>query len=186
VTPALKPPRVLAQAGAALAWLAGAFVVSLLLAAVLPMAVGMHTYTVRSGSMEPAIETGDVIVTKSIAPADARVGDIVTFVDPDGSGSLITHRVRAISTQGDRTAVVTRGDANNAFERWSVPSDGSIGQVAYRLPMLGRALAPLSSTLGKAGLIVVPALLLCALGLRRIWRPERELPPPGTKEAGGR
>ena len=150
------------------------------------MAVGMHTYTVRSGSMDPAIATGDVIVTKSISPTEARVGDVVTFVDPEGSGSLITHRVRAIRQQGDRTAVVTRGDANNAFERWSVPSDGSIGQVAYRIPMLGRALAPLSSTLGKAGLIVIPALLLCALGLRRIWTPEREGPPSCAKEAEGR
>lgn len=168
------------QLGVGLAWIAGAFVVTLLLAAVLPMAAGMKTYTVRSGSMEPAIATGDVIVTKSISPADAQVGDVVTFVDPEGGGSLITHRVRAIRTEGGRTAVVTRGDANNAFERWSVPSDGSIGRVAYSLPMLGRALAPLSSMLGKIGLVVIPALLLCALGLRRIWAPA---PKPAGPEA---
>ena len=35
-----------------------------------------------SGSMQPAIHTGDVVVDESIAPAEARVGDVVTFKDP--------------------------------------------------------------------------------------------------------
>lgn len=174
MVPTLTTPRIVAQLGAGLTWMVGAFAACILVAAVAPMAIGMHTYTVRSGSMDPAIATGDVIVTRTISPQDAEVGDVVTFKDPEGSGSLITHRVRAIRRQGDDTAVVTRGDANNSFERWSVPSDGSIGSVSYRIPMLGRALAPLNSMPGKIGLIVIPALLLCAFGLIRIWAPERD------------
>ena len=163
-------PRSLA---AAATWLIGGFVITLLLAAAVPLALGMHSYTVRSGSMTPAIETGDIVVTREIAPAEASVGEIVTFKDPGGGGELITHRVRDTERRGDRVSFLTRGDANNTFERWNVAVDGTIGRVAYRLPMAGRALAPIASGPGRIGLVVVPALLLCALGLIRIWAPER-------------
>ena len=161
------------QLAAASGWFLAGFVFCVLIAAVGPMALGMSTYTVRSGSMSPAIETGDVVIARTISPERAVVGDVITFEDPEGSGALITHRVRAISERAGVINFTTRGDANNTFERWSTPSDGSLGQVSYRIPLLGYALGAIGSTAGKLGLIVVPALLLCALGLLRIWAPER-------------
>jgi signal peptidase len=145
----------------------------MLLAAVAPFAVGLKPYTVRSGSMEPTINTGDIVVTSTIQPAEARIGDIVTFKDPEGSDDLITHRVRAVRREGDRLDFITRGDANNNVERWSVPADGSIGTVIYRVPKLGYALASTGSGPGRIALIAIPALLLCGLGLIRIWSPDR-------------
>ena len=68
--------------------------------------------------MEPALRTGDVSVVRSIAPLDARPGDIVTFRDPDNADRLITHRVRAMHVQGDAVVFRTRGDANNVSEHW--------------------------------------------------------------------
>lgn len=177
-------PRPVRTLGTFTLWLAGGFVAAVLIAAVLPMAVGMHTYTVRSGSMDPAIATGDVVVVDSISPGDARVGDVITFNDPEGGDALITHRVRAMREHGETIGFITRGDANNSFERWSIPADGSIGQVSYRIPMLGRAINPLSAAPGRIGLIVVPALLLCAAGLFRIWAPGRA--SGGAKPEAGR
>lgn len=170
---------------AAAVWLVVGFVFTLLLAAVAPLALGMHTYTVRSGSMEPAIATGDLVITRTIPPTEVGRGDIVTFKDPQGSGALITHRVRAVRAKAGKHSFVTRGDANNAFERWSVPSDGSIGEVAYRVPLLGYALAPVASKHGQIGLIVAPAVLLCALGLVRIWAPGRLGARPGATSPEG-
>src|SRR5437899_2420221 len=48
-----------------------------------PYVFGGRSFTVMSGSMQPAIDTGDVVIDETIAPRDARVGDIVTFPDPD-------------------------------------------------------------------------------------------------------
>ncbi|MDP9227747.1 MAG: signal peptidase I [Actinomycetota bacterium] len=158
---------------AALAWCLGAFCFALLLAAVAPMALGARTYSVQSGSMTPAIRTGDVIVSERIPPVEAEVGDIVTFKDPAGGDDLITHRARVIERQGERIDFITRGDANNSFEHWSVPVSGEIGRTAYRIPALGYPLSAIGSVLGQVGLIAVPALLLCCLGLLRIWSPER-------------
>ena len=155
-------------------WAGLGLVFALLVAASAPLALGEHSYTVRSGSMAPAIDTGDIVVTQSISPLQARIGDIVTFKDPDGSGRLISHRLRRIRVAAGETRFVTKGDANNTSEHWAVPADGRIGRVAYRLPRLGYALFWVDTPPGRIGLISLPALLLCAFGLMRIWRPQPE------------
>jgi signal peptidase len=152
-------------------WAVLGLVFGLLLAAAAPLALGDHSYTVRSGSMSPAIDTGDIVLTEGISPLDARVGDIVTFKDPDGTGRLISHRVRQVHAAGGELRFVTKGDANNTTEHWAVASDGRIGRVVYRLPRLGYALFWADTPAGRIGLISMPALLLCVFGLLRIWRP---------------
>jgi signal peptidase len=154
-------------------WAFSAFVLAVLLAAALPLAFGARSMVVRSGSMTPAIRTGDVVVVEPIAPTEAKVGDIVTFQDPDGSGRLLVHRVRAISQQGAQVSVTTQGDANTAREHWKVAAGGTIGTVAYRLPMLGFAVGWIGSPAGRIGLLIVPALLLATSMLLGIWRPRR-------------
>ena len=150
-------------------WAVGAFVLALLLAAALPLIVGDHSYVVRSGSMTPTIDTGDVVVVQSISPLQAHVGDIVTFRDPEFDNNLVNHRARAIERVGGRINFVTQGDANTGQERWSVPVNGTIGRVAYRVPKIGFAIVWITTPWGRAGFIVLPALLLMASALRRIW-----------------
>jgi signal peptidase len=145
-----------------------------LLAAAAPLAIGMRSFTVMSGSMEPAVHTGDIVVDTQIGPLAARPGDIVTFRDPNGQSRLITHRVRRIQVEGRFANIVTKGDANDTTEHWSVPVNGKIGRVAYRLPALGYALAFTRDPRAKLLLIVVPALIVGLLELARIWRPRRE------------
>ena len=174
--------RFWARAVGAVTWLVMGFVFTLLLAAVLPMLVGMQPNTVRSGSMSPTIDTGDLVVSQEISPSEAEVGDIVMFQDPQGGGHMITHRVRAITPGAERIEFITRGDANNNSEQWSVERAGTIGRVSYRVPMIGFALVPIAGSIGRILLVVIPALLLLALGLIRIWRPDelgvaKPLPP---------
>jgi signal peptidase len=153
-------------------WIGLGLLAGTVLAAVAPQLAGYRSFTVRSGSMTPAIETGDVIVTEPISPLSARVGDIVTFVDPEGTGKLFSHRVQSVRAAGEDVAFVTRGDANTSTEHWRVPADGSIGKVVYRIPKVGYALAWIDSPPARLALIAIPALLLLWAALVRIWRPE--------------
>lgn len=123
-----------------------------------------------SGSMAPTLEPGDVVVGRQISPLDARVGDVITFRDPEGSGRLLTHRVRHIRIDGANVRFVTRGDANTATERWTVAASGRIGRASYHLPLLGFALTWTTGTVGKLLFSVLPILLFAFLVLRRIWR----------------
>ena len=155
-------------------WIGLGLLFGTLLAAVAPQLGGFRSFTVRSGSMTPAIETGDVVVTKSISPLAARAGDVVTFVDPEGTGKLFSHRVQSVRAAGGEVAFVTRGDANTSTERWRVPADGSIGRVAYRIPKIGYALSWIDSGPARLALIAIPALLLLWAAMVRIWRPAPE------------
>jgi signal peptidase len=144
-----------------------------LLAVTAPYAIGGRSYTVMSGSMEPRIHTGDVVGEERITPAQLRSGDIVTFQDPEKAGRMITHRVRSVRAQAGIYSVVTKGDANNTVERWTIRENGQLGRVRYRVAHVGRLLVFTRGPFGILLLVVVPALLLGALELRRIWsRPE--------------
>ena len=154
-----------------LLWAGGAAGLAIALAIVLPFAFGGRPYTVLSGSMEPAISPGDVVISMRIDPSEARPGDVVTFRDPKDPDRLVTHRVRSTRPDGRRVRFVTKGDANNNTEEWRVAAGGHVSRVAYRVPAVGRLALTAQSRGGLIALIVVPLLLLGAHEITRIWRP---------------
>jgi signal peptidase len=142
---------------------------------VAPALFGGRSLTVLSGSMDPALKVGDIVIDSQVSPAEVRVGDIITFSDPEGTDKLITHRVRRLRITDGTAHVVTKGDNTNAVERWEMPAAGSLGRVEYRVPLLGFLVFWLHGPFARIGLIVLPALLLAGFELWRIWRPQ----PPG-------
>jgi signal peptidase I len=162
--------RVLRAAGTLSFSAALTFVVVLFAAGALPMALGYHSYVMLTGSMRGTINPGDVEVVQTISPRTAKVGEIVAFRDPVRQDALVSHRVRAIKRVGNRIDVITQGDANTGSEHWSVPVDGTVGRVVYRVPKLGYAVEWLGTPVGKAATLVAPALLLMLSLLRRLWR----------------
>lgn len=145
---------------------------ALALTLLLPLAFHGRPLTVMSGSMEPAVRTGDVVISMPIAPIDARPGDIVSFNDPDRGRKLVTHRVRSMRQSPGRVEFVTKGDANNSVEKWRVPADGDIGRTVLRLPKLGHALVFARSRTGLLALVLFPLLVLGVLEMASIWRPD--------------
>jgi signal peptidase len=172
IEPALPALRVVRTLLRFLGMTVAGFAIGIALALALPLAFNARPLVVLSGSMTPALRTGDVSVVRSIAPLDARPGDIVTFRDPDNAERLITHRVRAMHVQGDAVVFRTRGDANNVSEHWRVSASGEVGRVIYSIPKLGWVLA-YARTKGLFVLMLGGALaLLVVLELASIWRPE--------------
>jgi signal peptidase len=158
-------------------WSVLGFAFVLVLSVMLPNLFGMRDLTVLSGSMEPTIHTGDVVVEHEIHPLDAQIGDVVSFKDPEDPSILITHRVQDIQVHKGVVAFVTKGDANTGVEHWNVSADGMIGRVDYHVWRLGYLLFWIRGRMGRILLMVLPALLLGAYELLRIWRPEkREVP----------
>jgi signal peptidase len=171
------------QAANGLGW--AVVVTGVLLALVLagPLALGDHPHTDLSGSMEPVISPGDVVMDEQIAPTEAKVGDIVTFRDPEDQAKLLTHRVVSVHRSGSRLAFVTQGDANNTQEHWRVPADGQIARVIYTVPWVGHLAVLAKTKLGWVILIGVPLLLIAVEEMRKIWRPRRR-PDEGGAPGG--
>ena len=164
-------------------WVVGGFALGVLLALVVPTALGFRSLTVMSGSMEPTMSTGDLVLVRRISPLDARVDDVISFMDPDDPSRLITDRVREIHVQDRQVVIVTKGDANTSVERWGIDADGTLGRVEVDLPLLGYAFTWLRSPLARLLLIIVPAVALGAVELARIWRrPTDAVDGEGTVE----
>src|SRR3989344_1401902 len=71
------------------------FLAVLVLASALPIPGGVKTFVVRSGSMEPAIHTGSVVVV--FPSSDYNVGHIITFGPNTRTETPTTHRIVAES-----------------------------------------------------------------------------------------
>lgn len=157
----------------------GVVVVVVLLVSVGPKFLPYQTFFVRSGSMEPAIETGELIVLTQVDASELDVGDVITFDRPDRPGTLVTHRIVG-TEEGDAGRVfVTKGDANGSPDAWRVPAVGTGWRYAFGLPKVGYVFGHLSSPPVRLALLIVPAVLLGLLSLIDIWRPK-------TKHARGR
>lgn len=96
-----------------------------------PSIFGYSSLMVATGSMSGTIEEGDLIIIKDTG--DYKIGDIVTFFQ-DGDDIPTTHRIYNIDEEGKW---VTRGDANNSFDKRSITSDEIIGEVVLVIPYVG-------------------------------------------------
>ncbi|MDP9219894.1 MAG: S26 family signal peptidase, partial [Actinomycetota bacterium] len=86
-----------------------AFVAGCLAITLLPLLIGWHPYVVKSGSMEPKIKVGDVVLASPNQDPQVLLGRVTVFQDPARPGQVKSHRVIAINP--DRS-LTTKGDAN--------------------------------------------------------------------------
>jgi signal peptidase len=145
-----------------------------------PAVVGGDTsYVVLSGSMEPAISPGDVVIVQETTVSSVGVGDVVTF--GAGSETPTTHRVVDVVEQDGQTALRTKGDANEDPDAGLVAAKQLRGEVILVLPLIGYVVQFGSTLAGQVALIGVPVTLLV---LTEVWRIVRD-PGPATETETG-
>lgn len=146
-------------------YLAVAFIVVLLLASALPIPGGIKTFVVQSGSMEPSIKTGGVVVVK---PMDSYVvGDVITFGPRSKTKSPTTHRIIEVKEDGN---YVTKGDANSDQDLRTVSRYEVIGKVLFSVPYVGYAVAAAQKPWGFVIIVVIPAVIIIWEEAGKIWR----------------
>jgi signal peptidase len=126
--------------------------------------------TVVSGSMQPTLPLGSLVL---VVPRDAdavRVGDVITF-SPPGDNRTITHRVVDVHGSGDGLGVHTRGDANPVADPWTLnfPTRRTWVVVAHA-PWIGRPWLWLAQPAHRQLVLVPAALLVTLMWLTTIWR----------------
>lgn len=100
--------------------------------------IGLHPYTVLSGSMEPTYHTGSLIYVKSVDPFELKSGDVITFMLDEET--LATHRiVEVVPDAEDQSTVrfVTKGDANDFEDGSMVHYKNVVGTPIFTIPYLG-------------------------------------------------
>jgi len=156
-------------------WAAIGAVGGVALATVAPPIGGYKVLTVFTGSMVPTLEVGSVVIDEPIKPKELRVGDIVTFPDPDDNARQLTHRVQSMRIGEARTFVVTKGDANDAVERWNVLNRDELGRVVYTLPKVGHVRQWIAGRTARFALLGMFVLIGLSV-LWEVWRPTKRQP----------
>ena len=122
-----------------------------------PNIFGYHVYYIASGSMEPKIKTGQVIVGKETAIEDLKVDDIVTFYGTKGSlnGKIITHRIKKIYEEDGQIYLITRGDAADRDDEAILATD-VISVMKFKIPLAGTLIKLISNKFGFIFIVLVP------------------------------
>lgn len=182
-----------------LARVSRAYLVGLVAIAVTPFVVGWGSYIVKSGSMEPSIQVGDVVVAKPwTEDQPIRVGRVFVYDDPATTRPhLMVHRIVELRDDGDYT---TAGDANDLTDSTPLQRDDVRATAVLLVPFVG-----LPVTWAQSGqwlqlaawlLLTMAAFALAARDLEGEpprWGPLRLLrerlsrrPPPDDPSGSGR
>jgi signal peptidase I len=163
----------------------GRAVVILLLSVMVPAlgaivagrALGYGALVVRAGSMGHAYPLGSLTFTRPADAADVEVGDVVLARMSRDSGDMaLLHRIVSTDESQGRVVVRTRGDANRSRDPGRYVLPDRVPVATTRIPYLGYLVTLISTPLGWALFVVLPAAALTAGTLVRIWSPR----PPVT------
>lgn len=127
--------------------------------------LGYNYKTVLTGSMEPAIPVGSIVITKE--QSSYEIEDIISFQE---EGAIITHRIISI----DRERYITKGDANNVADTEEVQQKQILGKVILMIPLLGYLVMWLMSPFGIISLFIIMGIWYIATGRNRGAGNEKE------------
>ena len=126
------------------------------------------TDSMNSTTEEPRISKGDLIICATIDAKDVKVGDVISFFDPEGNGtSVVTHKVIEVIEEDGKISFRTKGTNNNTEDKTPVPAENLVGVYKLRIPFAGHVAIFLQTTPGLIVCIVLPIVLFVAYELIR-------------------
>lgn len=133
---------------------------------------GFMMFRVVTGSMEPTIPVGALLVTQQVDIATIQLDDIICFRTQEAAiwGKIVTHRVVGILEGLDGTPLLeTKGDANLVLDGYLVDQENFLGKVVWYTGennVLTSIFSFFTNKVGFLGCIVFPCLLLAGLILK--------------------
>lgn len=162
-------------------------------------------FRVVTGSMEPAMPVGTLLVSKAVDMSAVEVGDIVTFraTVMGRVGEVVTHRVISVANVDSAILLETKGDANLIADIQYVTQSNFVGKVTWYSKAdnpLPHIMSFLTSSAGFMLCVAAPCLLIvgmilksCVGGIREDLRrivdelaeEEEETPLPAQQKQEG-
>lgn len=151
------------------------FVISLALALVLPAIassyLGIAVHKVASDSMVPAMNSGDMFLSKITTASVVKNGDVILLLNPD-TWQIQSHRVIQKINKGKTVEIITKGDANiQADKPYVIGSDTAVRRAIAVVPNFGYVLNALVSwqakIIGLALLLATSIAIVTTLAIRR-------------------
>jgi len=118
-----------------------------------PNFLGIKTYVIISGSMEPSLQIGDIVIVKKVAQNELKQGDIISYRQGQ---SVITHRIAEVIDKEGEVEYKTKGDNNNAEDSGIISYEMIEGKVVKHISQIGK----IAIILQKKGTIIFIILIL--------------------------
>lgn len=147
-----------------------------IVATVAGIAFGVMPLVFRSGSMSPAIETGDLAISRTVPASQIETGDIVSVIT--STGARVTHRVVNVAENGEQRQLTLQGDANQEPDA-EVYTVSEVERVWFDIPKAGYVV---DAATGPVGIFVLGLYVSGMLVL--VFR--RRPPEPGDDDPAGR
>lgn len=150
-----------------------------------PRVLGFSVFRVMSGSMEPEIPIGSLLVVRKTAPEAVQPGDVISFFSPDPElqGAVNTHRVQRVEKQGEELRFITKGDANLLEDRYPLKAGMLVGKVVFVSPGLGKLVKLLSNPLVFGTIVLLPLLGILLTNLYHAVRLAADIAKKEEEEA---
>jgi signal peptidase len=123
---------------------------------------GFRVFTIVTGSMEPELTVGDVILVQETSFEKLKLKDVVTY-ESKGQGTdgmIITHRIIDLDSASKK--IITKGDANDV-EDPSIDDSQVYGKVIYKFTAISLLTKLVRNKYGFYFLIFVPLVLVIFL-----------------------
>ncbi len=131
--------------------------------------LGWQVNAVLSGSMEPELKVGSLIVTRPVEPETIVVGDIIIFRPVSVGENMIAHRVTSIG-HSSSLYFETKGDANYKPDPFTVPAQNLVGKVCFHAASWGYFTEFLKTPFGFLFAVVIPGIIIIAMYVGSVWQ----------------
>ncbi len=131
-------------------------------------AFNYNIMTVISGSMEPTLKLGSVVVTSPVE--NYKVGDIITFRTGGEGTPPTTHRIEDVRVEEGEMIYITKGDANPTEDMTETREENIMGKALFSVPYLGHLVDFVKTPIGFGVLVIIPALLIIGDEVKKIFQ----------------
>ena len=118
-----------------------------------PNILGFTFFEVATGSMEPTIDAGDVVIVK--LTKEVEINDIIVYNE---NNNFITHRL----IRNKENDYITKGDANN-IEDNPIKENDILGKVVLTIPKVGILK---KAILSPEVIMLIMSLIVLTIGLK--------------------
>lgn len=136
------------------------------LSLVLGINVGINAFVILTGSMEPKIPVGSMIIVVKTDFHSLEKGDIISAkadLNLDGKNEVVTHNFFKYEEIDGKKYIRTIAEGENFADSWVISEDRLIGKCVLIIPKVGKITSFLSHPIGLtviAGNIVVLSVVM--------------------------
>ena len=117
-----------------------------------PCFFGIKAFVIVSGSMQPDLMIGDIVIVKKCDKNDINVGDIISY---RSGHSVITHRIVEFIESDGQTGYITKGDNNNVKDNVVVKFEDIEGKYIGKISKLGNVVLFLKNKIVIISIILI-------------------------------